>query len=262
MLPITRQEKIKSLILEHKIVNVSSLSELLKVSEETIRRDLTGLEEKGFLEKIHGGAVISNRMQSSADNTILKKVFKKNKQIMASRARRLINQGDCIYLDSSTTSLQLADEIKNMNITVLTNSIDIIHHLSQYPNVNAVCTGGQLLHRNRALVGRNALKFLNNYSFDKCFISPKSIDIDQGLTDSNDDIVEMNMLALKNSKKKVILADHSKFYKVSFTKMCPVEDVDVIISDKPVSEQWTLFCKKNNIEFFDTDESMDKLIEE
>ena len=167
MLQITRHERIKSLLLENKIVNVSSLSTLLRVSEETIRRDLSILEKEGFLEKIHGGAVISNRVQTFADNTMLKNIFKKNKQIIAKRARKLINEGDSIYLDSSTTSLQLCEEIKEMRLTILTNSIDILSYLSKYENINLVSTGGQLIHQNRALIGRNAVKFLSNYSFDK-----------------------------------------------------------------------------------------------
>lgn len=257
MLQITRHEKIKSLLLENKIVNVSSLSTLLRVSEETIRRDLSVLEKEGFLEKIHGGAVISNRVQTFADNTMLKNIFKKNKQIIAKRARKLINEGDSIYLDSSTTSLQLCEEIKEMRLTILTNSIDILSYLSKYENINLVSTGGQLIHQNRALIGRNAVKFLSNYSFDKCFISPKSIDIVQGATESNDEIVEMNLMALSNSKMKIVLADHSKFYKVSFTKLCPITDVDVIITDEAVSEQWTLYCEEHGIVFIDSDEPIE-----
>lgn len=253
MLPVTRREMIKELLLEKKTVHVSELSKLLSVSEETVRRDLSELEKEGFCEKIHGGATIANRVHSFIDNSVLQKIFKENKAIMARRARTLIHEGDSIFLDSSTTSLQIAEAISDMNIIVITNSIDIGSYLSEYDNISLTVIGGNFQGRSRSFVGRQSVKFLKDYNFDKAFISCKSLDLEAGCTDVDDAIVDVNATALERSQRKIIVADHSKFNKVSFVGLCPLKDIDVIVTDHELDPRWTQFCDDNGVVVIDED---------
>lgn len=257
MLQITRREKIKEILLEQKIVQVAELSALLSVSEETIRRDLAELEKEGFAEKKHGGAVLANRVQSYVDNNVLKNIFKKNKAIIASRARTLINEGDCIYLDSSTTSLQIAEAISDMHLIVVTNSIDIANYLSQYDNIRLTLIGGNFYPQNRCFVGRQAIRTLKDFNFDKSFISCRSIDMKVGCTDVSDAIVDIHSLVLTQSKMKVIVADHSKFNKISFISLFDLERIDCIVTDQELSEEWRSFCVEKGIRYLDHDEDID-----
>ena len=239
MIPKERQEYIKSIILQTKSVQVSKLATELDVSEETIRRDLSDLEQEGFIKKVHGGAVLSNRVQAKVDNSMLKTIFVENKKQIARQAADMINTGDSIFLDSSTTALALCEEIKGMNITVLTNSIDIAHSLSTNDSqVTLLCAGGRLLKSRGCFVGSQTQKFLDYYSFDKVFFSCKSLDIETGITDSDDAEAEIKKMALKNSRKRILLADHSKFGRVSFAKICPLNDLTTLVTDKVLEPLW------------------------
>lgn len=250
---MTRREKIKSILLEQKTVHVSKLSKLFDVSEETIRRDLSDLEKEGFLDKIHGGAVLSNRVHSYVDNTVLKTIFKENKQMIARRVKEIINNGDCIYLDSSTTSLTIAEAIQEENLVVVTNSVDIQHYLSTKKNIELVGIGGNYLNQNRSFVGPNAIKQVERYHFDKVFISPKSIDIKSGLTDIDEDIVLLNQTVLNRGAEKIIVVDHSKFNKVSFVHLEDLQRIDTLITDLKVDNKWRTKLEELSVEIIDDD---------
>lgn len=253
MLPVTRREKIKELLLEKKTVHVSELSSLLEVSEETVRRDLSELEKEGFCQKIHGGATIANRVRSYIDNSTLQNIFKENKATMARRARKLIHDGDSIFLDSSTTSLQIAEAISDMNLIVITNSIDIGSYLSEFNNISLTVIGGNFQARSRSFIGRQSVKFLKDYYFDKAFISCKSIDIEAGCTDVDDEIVHVNATVLNRSQQRIIVADHSKFNKVSFVGLCRLNEVDIIITDNTVDNKWISKCMDLGVKLIDSD---------
>ncbi|CAM3584455.1 DeoR/GlpR family DNA-binding transcription regulator [Erysipelothrix urinaevulpis] len=253
MLQITRREMIKSILLEKKTVHVSKLSKQFNVSEETIRRDLNDLEKEGFLDKIHGGAVLSNRVQSYVDNTVLRTIFKENKEIIARRVRKNLNSGDCIFLDSSTTSLSIAESILNENLIVVTNSIDILHFLSSSKTIDLVGIGGNYLSQNRSFVGPNAIQQVERYHFDKVFISPKSMDIKAGFTDIDEDIVMLNRTVLNRGAEKIIVADHSKFDKVSFVHLANLDRVDTIITDNSLPQEWKDKLNELSIRYIDND---------
>lgn len=250
MIPKERQEFIKSTILQTKSVQVAKLAIELDVSEETIRRDLSDLEQEGIIKKVHGGAILANRVQAKVDNTVLKNIFVENKKQIALQAAKLINQGDSIFLDSSTTSLALCEEIKEMDITVLTNSIDIAHSLSSKDSkVTLLCAGGRLLKSRGCFVGSQTQKFLEHYSFDKLFFSCKSLDLTTGVTDSDDAEAEIKKVALNNSRKRILLADHSKFGRVSFAKICPLSDLTTLITDQGMDPIWLDVLSNSDVEF-------------
>lgn len=250
MIPRERQEFIKTVILQTKSVQVSKLATDLGVSEETVRRDLIDLEKEGIIKKVHGGAVLSNRVQAKVDNYMLKNVFVENKQNMANIASSMINTGDSIFLDSSTTTLALAEIIKFMDITVVTNSIDIAHCLSERDsNVNLLFAGGRLLKARGCFIGNQTHEFLKNYSFDKLFFSCKSIDKDAGITDSDDAEAEIKKLALSNSNKRILMADHSKFNRISFAKICQVNEITTLITDKELDKEWVSMLINLDVDF-------------
>ena len=123
MLSSVRKEKIKKTLLEKKEVSVSELAETFSVSDETIRRDLRVLEEEGFARRSHGGATLSNRVKSTVDNSALAGLFVESKRIIAAQCERFIRDGDCIFLDGSTTASAICERIQQKEITVLTNSL-------------------------------------------------------------------------------------------------------------------------------------------
>jgi DeoR/GlpR family transcriptional regulator of sugar metabolism len=251
MIAAVRKEKIKEIILEQKNVAVVELSELFSVTEETIRRDLTSLENEGILKRTHGGAILINRVLSNVNNKTLKKIFVESKKKIAEQVKSIVKNGDCLFFDSSTTSYQSCEEIQNMKITVVTNSLDILNKLSSHENINLICIGGNLSKTRKCFVGRNSNNILKNYYFDISFFSCRSLNIENGVTDSNDDEAEIKSIVCGRSNRTVLMVDHSKFNKVSFAKICSLNDINDIITDEPVSKEWKDFALQNNISIMD-----------
>jgi DeoR/GlpR family transcriptional regulator of sugar metabolism len=252
LLPAARKNKIKQLILEKKNITVAELSEIFSVSEETIRRDLKLLEDSGFIERTHGGAVLAERVLSSVSSNDLKTVFVESKRVMANLVRPLIKQGDCIFLDSSTTAYYVSDELKDFQLTVVTNSLDILTHLSKHENIKLIAIGGTFLKKRRCFVGRNALRMLQDIYFDVVLFSCRTLSLNYGITDSDEDEAEVKRVASERTKRLILLADHSKFNKASFTRICDLDRINCLITDKPLDSKWTEYLNSKKIEYFDT----------
>lgn len=247
MLPIARKAKIKELILEKKNVTVAELTALFDVTEETIRRDLKQLEDEGVLTRIYGGAYISDGVQSDVNVNLREHILVEGKKQIATKCVEFIKNGDSIFLDASTTSLYIANMIDNRRITVVTNSIKIVNALMDNPNVHLVIIGGVVSNSSMSALGRNAEQNMNSYYFDLAFISCRTISMQHGITDSNEQQAEVRRLAVERANKVYLIADHTKFNRTSFARICGFEHIHKIIVDKPLSKEWHDFLDDNDV---------------
>ncbi|NSL52151.1 DeoR/GlpR family DNA-binding transcription regulator [Calidifontibacillus erzurumensis] len=253
MLPIARKNKIKQMILVKKSVTVAELTKLFKVTEETIRRDLKQLEDEGVLIRTYGGAYISEGVQNDVDVKLREHIHVEGKQKIASKCLQYIKNGDSIFLDASTTSLVIASMLKDIKLTVVTNSIKIVNALSDNPNINIVVIGGTLDRSSLSNVGRNAELHLKQYFFDTAFISCRSISMNHGITDSNELQAGMRKLAAEHGNKTILIADYTKFNRTSFASICDFDSIDAIIVDQKLSEEWHEFLKERNVKLIECD---------
>lgn len=252
LLPAVRKNKIKQLLLENKNVTVVELSDKFSVSEETIRRDLKALENEGVAKRTHGGAVLAERVSGVVNTNDLKNIFVESKRTISKLARPLVKNGDCIFLDSSTTSYYVSDGLKDMQLTVVTNSLDILTKLSRFPNINLIAVGGNLSRSRKCFVGINAIKILQNYYFDIALLSCRTLSLSEGVTDSNDEEAEIKRLVSERTRNLVLMADYSKFNKVSFTKVFDLNIIDYLITDKPLNNEWIEYMETHQIAYLDT----------
>lgn len=250
MLPVRRKAKIKDIILEKKSVIVSELAKEFTVTEETIRRDLKTLEDEGVLIRTYGGAFIQEGVQNEVNLTIRESAYVNSKTRIAEGATKLIRNGDSIFLDSSTTALFIAKAIMNMRLTVMTNSLKVINLLTDSSDIRLLSVGGVYDPANMAFIGRTTLQSLDQYYVDKSFISCRSLCIDNGITDSNDNNADIRKKIIERSNKTYLIADYSKFDKTSFIKICDFDSVDGIISDKALTKAWEQTLQTNNVEYY------------
>lgn len=248
MLPIARKAKIKELILEKKSVTVTELSKLFSVTEETIRRDLKSLEEEGVLTRTYGGAFIQDGVQNDININIRETLFVDSKEKIASKCAMFINHGDSIFLDASTTSLFIASKIKNKRVTVITNSLKIANTLAESDSVRLILIGGVFYNQSMSFLGRSSLNALQNFYVDKAFISCRSISMEHGVTDSNEQQAEMRQLAINRANKIYLVVDYTKFNKTSFTNICSFDDINVLVVDRRIDDNWHNFLKEKNVE--------------
>ncbi len=182
MLAIERRNKILSMLQRESRVVVSDLSTSFNVTEETIRRDLEKLEKEGFAKKTYGGAIINESLNVDLPYTVRKKANVTNKQYIAEIISSMIEDGDHIMMDASSTAVYVAKHLKNKkNITIITNSIEILLELSEVAGWKVLSTGGTLREGSLSLVGYQAEKMITNYHVDKAIISCKGIDMEKAL---------------------------------------------------------------------------------
>ncbi|MBO5461349.1 MAG: DeoR/GlpR transcriptional regulator [Ruminococcus sp.] len=249
MLAIERRNEILVKLQTERRVVVSELSQFYGVSEETIRRDLEKLVNDGFATKSYGGAVINENTNIDLPFNIRKNHNVIEKQKIASLIDGLVNDGDSIMLDASSTSVYIAKALSNKkNLTIITNSIELLIELFDMPDWTILSTGGVSRGGSFALVGPQTDKMLKMYHVDKAIISCKGLDMAAGVTDSDELHANNKYTMLKAARKKILALDISKFDKTAFTTVAPLEDIDIIITDKKPEERWLKLFEEMDIE--------------
>ncbi|BFH66892.1 MAG: DeoR/GlpR family DNA-binding transcription regulator [Paenibacillus dendritiformis] len=247
MLPVARKAKIKEIIMEQKSVTVAALTSLFNVTEETIRRDLKQLEDEGVLIRTYGGAYVPDGVQNDVNVNLREHIHVDGKKRMAERCAEFIANGDSIFLDASTTSLYIAQQLENKRITVVTNSLKIANALLDHGNVHLVMIGGGISSSSMSALGRNAELNMNSYFFDLAFISCRSVSMQHGITDSNEQQAEVRRLAVERANKVYLVADFTKFDRTSFASICPLDRIHTLVTDKQLGEDWHEFLDSRNI---------------
>ena len=249
MLPIERKNEILSkLMIDGKVI-VSDLAEFYAVTEETIRRDLEKLEKEGFAKKTYGGAVKSDNMTVELPYTVRKLTNVSGKKFIAEKIGNLIQDGDSILLDASTTALFTVKSIFNKrNLTLITNSVEILLDLPLNNDWRIISTGGTYRQDSMSFLGTSTVDFVKNYHADIAVISCKGFDIEKGVTDTREHNADLKKAFIKSANKVILAADSSKFSKISFVKICDLSDVDVIVTDAEPSDECKNQLQKQNIQ--------------
>jgi DeoR/GlpR family transcriptional regulator of sugar metabolism len=239
MLDVERRNRIISILQDKKEILVQETADMFRVTGETIRRDLKKLEKQGLLVRTHGGAVLPDDSMLEIPFKIREGVNIPGKNAIGRLAAGLINNGDTIFLDASTSSLYVSKHVREKkNLTVITNAERIIMELADCPDITLISTGGVLRNKSLSCVGRMAEKAIEGYHADKVFFSCKGFSPRRGMTDSNEQESEIRKIMLKCSETAVFLCDSTKFDKTGFAKTAGLEDIDVIITDAPMPEDW------------------------
>ena len=238
MLAAMRRKKIYEEIRERKSVPVPFLAKQFSVTEETIRRDLKVLEAEGMVIRTYGGAFIQDGVENLVDANIRSGAYVENKRIIAERSRQFVHEGDTIFLDNSTTAFHLANELKDMDLTVLTNNLPIINLLSHSDSIRLVVIGGIYSSTENAFCGDMTVRELDNYFVDSSFLSCRSISLENGITDSVEKWTRLRQEAIRRSNKSYIIADHTKFGRTSYLWICDFSSISALITDVALSPEW------------------------
>lgn len=232
-----RRSKIITYLKEHSRASVQELGEIFQVSESTIRRDLQYLEEDKLLKRTHGGALCLENVNFESAFIEREDKFQREKESIAHKAASFIQEGDTLVIDSGTTTVYLAKEIKKLsNLKVVTNSLIVAQELQGASGIELIIIGGTLRQNTLAMVGPLAEQALNGLRVDKAFIATNGLDVAGGLTTPNiiEAATKTKMIAI--AKQVILLADHTKFGKVSFVKFDDLSSVDICVADDKVSE--------------------------
>lgn len=249
MLAVERRNLILEKLQDEKKVVVSELSTLFDVSEETIRRDLDKLDKEGLATKSYGGAVLNENSSLDMPFNVRKKRNMQGKQIIADLVSGLVQEGEHIIVDPSTTSMAIVKALKcRKRLTVITNSIEVLVELSDVSGWNIISTGGTLQENYLALVGPKATDVISSFHLDKVILSCKGLDMREGITDSNEMFSQVKQTMLKSARQRILAADSTKFGNVAFSKICELSSIDMVVTDVRPSEEWMDYFAEKGIE--------------
>lgn len=242
MLAIERKNEILNKLRNEQRVLVSELAAHYGVTEETIRRDLDKLEKEGYATKTYGGAIWGNSTKTDLSITIRTKTNVEAKTAIADLVCQLVEDGDHLMIDDSSTSLYIAKRLKDhKNLTVITNSVELVIELSGVEGWTIMLTGGRLKPESLALIGGQTQQMLQKFHVDKVIMSCKGIDPDAGITDSSEFHSETKQAMLHAAKKKILALDGTKFDKVSFVEIARLQDVDLVVTNTRPPESWVQY---------------------
>ena len=239
MLALERRNLILEKLQIEKRVVVSELSQLYGVSEETIRRDLEKRENDGLAIKSYGGAVINDNSNMDMPFNIRKNRNVAGKQRIAELAAKLVEDGDHIMLDASTTGVFIAKALKQKSrLTVVTNSLEAIIEMSDVSGWDIISTGGLLKEGYLALLGGAARAGVEKYCVDKLFLSCKGVSMEYGFMDSLEIFAEVKQSMIHASQKVYLAVDHSKFDQDSFCRIDTFASLSGVITDQEPEARW------------------------
>jgi DeoR family transcriptional regulator of aga operon len=232
LLKFERHVRIRKLVEKMGRATVPELSKKFDVSEVTIRRDLEELDGQGWLHRTHGGAVRAER--AVKEPPIMQRVNAQQaeKRCIGAAAAGLIGDNETIFLGSGTTVLEIARHIDDtLHLTVITNSHPIVNELAARPQVELVVIGGMLRKSELSMVGHIAEQAVREFRADRVFMGMRAIDVRHGF--ANDYLPEImtDRAILNIASQVIVVADHTKFGKVSSMLVAPVTAADLIITD-------------------------------
>jgi DeoR/GlpR family transcriptional regulator of sugar metabolism len=219
------------LLQERGEVTVGELSEGAEVSEMTIRRDLEALERAGALRRVHGGAISAVSRSYEPPFALRAGREPEAKQRIGRLAATLLSQGDTATIDVGSTALELARALRDAErLTVLTPSLRVANELADNAQIRLIVTGGAARPGELSLVGDVAERTFEDLHADVVFLGVGGVD-KIGLTEFNLDDTRVKRAALRSARRCVVLADATKLGRVAFARVCPLERVDVLVTD-------------------------------
>lgn len=232
-----RQQYILSRLKEKRTVRVEELARELQVSSVTIRRDLQEFEVQGLVSRFHGGASLRDGALKDdpslvEEGTVLHLA---EKSAIARHAASLVEEGDTIFMNSSSTCLMMLEYIKNKHVVVVTNNGKAVM-VPRNPGVELILTGGEVYERKISMVGEVASKTLSRMTASKCFIGVGGISAQHGLTTSTLQETAINELMIKRcSGGCYVLADSSKLGRENNFFSAPIDWISALITDTAAS---------------------------
>ena len=236
MLTQERHLQILAQLEEKGTVSVAQLTQLLGASESTVRRDLIALDRLGKLHKVHGGATLTRRDFIRREEKLDEKLqlHMDEKEMIAAYAAAQVDDTDFVYLDAGSSTLLMIDHLQP-GATFVTNGLLHAQRLVA-KGMKPYGLGGELKHPTDAIIGLAAAKNLHNYNFSKCFIGTNGIAIRQGFTTPDTDEAYLKAAAMERSFVSYVLADASKFDKVSTVSFAPLDQAAIITDRLPDPE--------------------------
>ena len=249
-----RAKEILRILLGHGKTSVEELTELFATSPASIRRDLVRLEERGLVHRTHGGAMLAGQtyepFRFDASYHERDGRFAAEKQRIALAAADLVSENETIGFTAGTTTAHVARALRlRSGLHIVTNAVNIGMELSSSNSLDTMLTGGSMRWPGAfSLIGPTAIESLNVVVMDKVFIGVCGVDPTHGATTIETDEAAVFRAMVRQSKQVIVVADSSKVGMISPAVICPLKDIDVLITDDGISDEAASAFKAANVQ--------------
>ena len=235
---IKRHDEILRLVRERGSIEVDDLAAAFRVTTQTIRQDLRSLDTQGFLKRTHGGAHKLDTV-TTRDYAERRTHLGAQKRDIGTAAATLIPNGSSVMLNIGTTTEQVAHALRgHKDLMVISNNINIITQLSGTTGKDLILVGGRVRQSDGAVVGEDAVEFISRHKVDHAIIGCSSLDADGTILDFDAQEVSVARAILRNSRRKILVADHSKFLVSAPVRIADIADIDYLVTDAPPPESF------------------------
>lgn len=249
MIPETRRQEILDLLKKNTYMSVSALANSIFVSEPTIRRDLAYLEKEGSVKRTRGGASYIHPTLARWPFVFRNKTNINEKLHIGKIAASFINYGDRIFLDSSSTCLCLAKSFpEDIELDVLTFGIPAAQVLGTNPKIFLELPGGKFNSQRECIYGKEACDYFHQHHATLCFLSGYGLSADGGLTEVSREEAILKKVLHENADQTIVLMDHTKMGNTYYRKVLPFEEMDVLITDRPLPEDIDEMCYEYDVQ--------------
>ncbi len=227
-----RLDRILDLVTERGQVTVAELNDALRVSEATIRRDLDQLSQEGRLRRSHGGAVRVASADREPPLALREGSLRDEKERIGREAASMVRPGDRIFLCSGTTVETMPRHLRDIDdLTVVTNSLPVVNHLADRADIELIVIGGVFRHTELSMISQLAERMIADLRVDTVFMGCQALDPGDGLTADSIAEASTDRAILQVARRRVILADHTKFRRSSTIAVAPLDAIHVVVTD-------------------------------
>jgi DeoR/GlpR family transcriptional regulator of sugar metabolism len=246
-----RRQSLMELLRKQPGLRVPELAALLKVSEGTVRNDLTALEQEGKLTRVHGGGVLNE--QSPFQHHSFLSRHKENSEAKLAIARQaaiLVHDSDSIFLDSSSTAYYFASELsERQRLRVITNGIDVAQVLARNSSNTVILIGGVINNDSSSVTGLLSEQIIKELHIQKAFVSCSGFSLERGMTEVHLAEAQLKRKAMESSQQVIALIDSTKFGKEDLTPFVRTEQITHLITDAGLAPEWATKLKAAGIDF-------------
>lgn len=248
MIKDKRIHKIEDYIIEHKSVSLDELVNVFQVSKNTIRRDVQELVEKGNFKKVYGGVAVNEDKRQNLESYHDRQVRnQKEKEMIGKAAANYVYDGDIIFIDSGTTTIEMIKFISHKQVTVITNNLDFIVRALPFENLNVIVPGGILERKIKSFGSLKYMDIVNAYNINKAFMASTGVSISNGVTNASPLESELKAAIVKRSSEVFLLVHHDKFDKYGLMTYCKLDKINYLVTDMMPSEVYQNYAKQNGI---------------
>lgn len=235
MYTVERQQHILQFIRNNKVVKLVTLTKEFNVSMETIRRDIQQLVQEKKIEKFYGGVKYIEPVEGLMDNRLTQQLTEKI--AIAKACASLVNNGDCIFIDSGSTTYQMTPFLLSKEkLTVVTNSLPVAFDLIG-SNIEVMIIGGRVRHSEKSVTSNDFLFHFDHLNINKAFICASGVTLEKGISDFSLEEAMTRKQLINISQTVYVATDSTKFNKDVAIQVCPLEEVDMILTDNGLPKE-------------------------